>query len=263
MEQYEDELYHYGRKGMKKGMNIFNPDYKPVGQKAGTENAMQRQPVKSTKRKRLASMKAERATFKTFQLTPEKYNRFINIAKKEANSNLKIRGVTGRQERSEKINSQKRAKNINRTVSSVDSDTTRYEKNKNRLSKGSKRSVVDRHSDYRYEPGVDAGNKKAGSLENPLAANANYKKSRRGYAVKSAEESDKRYGEKLKKKYKEEAVKNKGNNKIGNPLLDRQNKVSKMKADVSGNEALKKRKVKQSRKKKQIREKSSRQAWQH
>ncbi len=32
----EDELYHYGRKGMKKGMNIFNPDYKPKGEKANT-----------------------------------------------------------------------------------------------------------------------------------------------------------------------------------------------------------------------------------
>lgn len=30
---------HYGRKGMKRGMNIFNPNYKPIGEKAqGTLN---------------------------------------------------------------------------------------------------------------------------------------------------------------------------------------------------------------------------------
>lgn len=38
MTERNDELYHYGRKGMKKGMNIFNPDYKPIGQKAMTDS---------------------------------------------------------------------------------------------------------------------------------------------------------------------------------------------------------------------------------
>ena len=34
LDKTEAFFAHYGRKGMKRGMNIYNPDYKPVGEKA-------------------------------------------------------------------------------------------------------------------------------------------------------------------------------------------------------------------------------------
>lgn len=34
VDKTENFFAHYGRKGMKRGMNIYNPDYKPVGEKA-------------------------------------------------------------------------------------------------------------------------------------------------------------------------------------------------------------------------------------
>lgn len=44
---------HYGRKGMKRGMNIYNPDYKPVGEKAqGTSDGKIAQRTVAAKAKR-------------------------------------------------------------------------------------------------------------------------------------------------------------------------------------------------------------------
>ena len=34
LDRTEAFFAHYGRKGMKRGMNIYNPDYKPIGEKA-------------------------------------------------------------------------------------------------------------------------------------------------------------------------------------------------------------------------------------
>ena len=38
LDKTEAFFAHYGRKGMKRGMNIYNPDYKPVGEKAKFTN---------------------------------------------------------------------------------------------------------------------------------------------------------------------------------------------------------------------------------
>lgn len=44
MEVINNFFAHYGRKGMKRGMNIFNPNYKPIGEKAqSAQNAAARQ----------------------------------------------------------------------------------------------------------------------------------------------------------------------------------------------------------------------------
>lgn len=38
LDRTEAFFAHYGRKDMKRGMNIFNPDYKPIGEKAQEQN---------------------------------------------------------------------------------------------------------------------------------------------------------------------------------------------------------------------------------
>lgn len=38
LDRTEAFFAHYGRKGMKRGMNIYNPNYKPVGEKAQLQN---------------------------------------------------------------------------------------------------------------------------------------------------------------------------------------------------------------------------------
>lgn len=45
LDRTEAFFAHYGRKGMKRGMNIYNPDYKPIGEKAQLTN----KPVSSKK----------------------------------------------------------------------------------------------------------------------------------------------------------------------------------------------------------------------
>ena len=39
LDRTEAFFAHYGRKGMKRGMNIYNPDYKPIGEKAQAKEA--------------------------------------------------------------------------------------------------------------------------------------------------------------------------------------------------------------------------------
>ncbi len=59
LDRTEAFFAHYGRKGMKRGMNIYNPDYKPIGEKAKTSSAMSGDPrysASSQKDKERAAM---------------------------------------------------------------------------------------------------------------------------------------------------------------------------------------------------------------
>lgn len=234
-----DELYHYGRKGMKKGMNIFNPDYKPIGEKAETGTPLQRQPVKNTKRKRLASMEAERAAFKTFKLTPEKYNNAIAISKQEMRRNLNVKGAI---RKAKTTDAQK--KNSAIANDKISNDFVKKQKLDAVINKNSK---VTRSA---------TGTQLVRKHTNPLVSNSQWSKSWDAYATKAGEVADKEYKKSklASNKKRAKAMADEDARKRANPL-DPKNAQRKAEA--------KEKQIEKDRKKKKQRTQTKRQGWQH
>lgn len=149
LDRTEAFFAHYGRKGMKRGMNIYNPDYKPVGEKAQGSSLTSR-------------IRSHNSAYVTQQ---DKERQAMNSAARASS----VQGTKSKQERTEKAE-----KLLQSTSGTAANEASKYQKSaREKLLEGERRRQAAKHEKSQSERESDAmtaAAKKATELGNRTRA---------------------------------------------------------------------------------------------